>query len=178
MRDWKKVIAAAKGQKECPDNIDQIVVDCLVYQQQTKLNKKNASYLKRAPNNGFNSKTTQLAAADNDRIKPERREGRMAKKYDQEHQKIVGLEVKLAEAKNEIEKLKKSGKSSVLAAKKSAAKGKGKAAASTIPTFQLPLPPVPETRMISQAPKSSELRCAVRRCELLGRLDGTCWEAS
>jgi hypothetical protein len=157
MPAWKKVIAAARGEKECPDNIDQIVADCLAYQERTELNAKNANYLKRALHNGFYSKIAQLAAAEKDRNKAERNEGKMEKKYDQEHQKVVALEKKLALAKKEIQQLKqRSGKSTVLAAKKSAAKGKGKETASTIPTFQLALPPIPDSRMTTTAPKATK----------------------
>ena len=90
--------------------------------------------------------TTQKAQSDTDKM--EKKLNKMDKQLDKKKAEVVRLEAELKKA------MQKNGKTTVLAAKKSPSKGKNKEAASTNPTFQLPLPLVPEARMTSHAPKS------------------------
>jgi hypothetical protein len=148
MKEWQLVIAAAKGTGPCPDNVYQIVDHCMRFQKQTKLKTKYAEILARAVENGWEDKTSAIQQAQSDIEKMEKKLDRANKQLDKKKAEVVRLEAELKKA------MQKNGKTTVLAAKKSPSKGKNKETASADPTFQLPLPAVPEARMTSQAPKS------------------------
>jgi hypothetical protein len=150
MKEWKLIIAVAKGTCPCPDNIYDLVDFCMEYQNKTVLKKKYAGILARAVENGWYQKAAELQAARDDLRKSDRRLNKVEKELKSSNTKIARLESELKKAEQ------KAGKTSVLAVKKAITKAKGKQRAEPAPTFQLPLPPVPEKRATLEAPKSTQ----------------------
>jgi hypothetical protein len=145
-----KIVKAADGEISCPDNINALVASCLAYKGQPELKERYALIYTKAIKNGWIEKTQALQSAEDALRKLEAKYKKLDRELDMSKAEVFGLKKKLKEAEQ------KAGKTSVLAAKKAVARAKGKETAPAIPTFQLPLPPAPEARMTTTAPKTAK----------------------